>query len=283
MPPMQTVTRYILSMLFPERGHPPAFSATFPSTRLALAIPVASVLAVLLLSVGNSNMVAFSWLNGLSQYTGDTLWANITLLGEGLLVFALMGAIIGRRPDIAWSLLVAGLMATLLIHGLKQLFDAPRPVVMLAPSEIHVIGPALRAVSFPSGHAAAISLFASTLALQINNRRIHLLLAAVVLVVATSRVVVGAHWPVDVVAGIGLGWIAALAGVWLASHARWGLTVPARAILCLLSLWAALFFWDAPTGQVLAVTLQKGVSLVAGLFGLANLLHLSVVWQREPR
>lgn len=282
MPPMPTVQRYILSMLFPARDLPAAFQATLPSIKLALTIPTLSLIALVVLFAGNSNMALFSWLNSLNQYTGDMLWANITLMGEGLLVFALMGAIAGRRPDIAWSLLVAGLLATLLVHGLKQLFDMPRPLLVLASSQIHVIGPELRAASFPSGHATAISLFASVLAFHINNRRLYGILVATVIVVAASRSVVGAHWPADAAAGIGLGWLTAVVGVWLAGRARWGLALPAQAVICLLSLWAASFFWDAPTGQVLAVYLQRGVALVAGLLGLLNLLHLSLAWQRTP-
>ena len=282
MPAMAFRPHYIISMLFPARSGAPAYSAKFPPRALVWGVPVGLLVLLLALHAGSANQAVFGWLNGLSRYTGDPVWANITLLGEGLLAFTLLGPIAGRRPDIAWSLLLAGLIATLAVHGLKDLFAEPRPLAILAPSQMHVIGPSLYGASFPSGHATAIATLLTTIGLHIHDRRWQWLLVVVAVVVAASRSVVGAHWPVDVLAGLALGWLCALAAVWLAQRVPLGQTRPWQTVAVVLSLWAAWVFWDAPTGQVHALWLQRGVSLVGGTLGLLALLNL---WwpHRQPR
>ena len=265
---------YIISMLFPARSGDTAVSPDFPPPALIWGIPATLIIVLLALHAGSANQTLFSWLNGLSRYTGDPIWANITLLGEGLLAFTLLGPIAARRPDIAWTLLLAGLIATVAVHGLKDLFAQPRPLEVLAPSQIHVIGPSLYAASFPSGHATAIATLTTTLALYLRDRRGQFALATVAIVVAASRAVVGAHWPVDILAGLALGWLVAMAGAWLGMRLPQGLTRPWQTLAFVLSLWAAWIFWDAPTGQVHAQLLQRGTSLVGGVLGVLGLINL---------
>jgi undecaprenyl-diphosphatase len=61
--------------------------------------------------------------------------------------------------------------------------------------------------SFPSGHSASAAAFATAAALEVPA--LALPLGALALAVAVSRVVSGAHYPSDVVAGIALGLSAA--------------------------------------------------------------------------
>ena len=274
MPHMAFRPHYIISMLFPARSGDTAVSPDFPPPALIWGIPATLIIVLLALHAGSANQALFSWLNGLSRYTGDPIWANITLLGEGLLAFTLLGPIAARRPDIAWTLLLAGLIATVAVHGLKDLFAQPRPLEVLAPSQIHVIGPSLYAASFPSGHATAIATLTTTLALYLRDRRGQFALATVAIVVAASRAVVGAHWPVDILAGLALGWLVAMAGAWLGMRLPQGLTRPWQTLAFVLSLWAAWIFWDAPTGQVHAQLLQRGTSLVGGVLGVLGLINL---------
>ena len=274
MPHMAFRPHYIISMLFPARSGDTAVSPDFPPPALIWGIPATLIIVLLALHAGSANQALFSWLNGLSRYTGDPIWANITLLGEGLLAFTLLGPIAARRPDIAWTLLLAGLIATVAVHGLKDLFAQPRPLAVLAPSQIHVIGPSLYAASFPSGHATAIATLTTTLALYLRDRRGQFALATVAIVVAASRAVVGAHWPVDILAGLALGWLVAMAGAWLGMRLPQGLTRPWQTLAFVLSLWAAWIFWDAPTGQVHAQLLQRGTSLVGGVLGVLGLINL---------
>lgn len=113
---------------------------------------------------------------------------------------------------------VALLLGTVLInHLLKLHFLWPRPDTGFALYE---------SWSFPSGHASTgatvFTLLAILLAEQLTEglrRLLYLLCALPVLLIALSRVVLDLHWPLDVVAGICEGLIAAaLWRHWLARN-----------------------------------------------------------------
>lgn len=248
--------------------------ARFPPLAVILGIPAVLAVFMLLLQLGNANESLFRWMNGLSRYTGEPLWANITLFGEGLLAVALLAPIARWRRDIAWSLLLAALLAPLIVHGLKELFDMPRPALVLSPSDFRVIGPRLSVVSFPSGHATTITLFATILALHLHRRYLYLILLLAVMLVGLSRVVVGAHWPMDVLGGMVLGWLLALASIRLAQILPFGVKRNWQTAVCVFSLAGAALFWGAETGQQQAVFLQRSAALVAGVLGLVTLAEL---------
>jgi undecaprenyl-diphosphatase len=108
-----------------------------------------------------------------------------------------------RREALAFAVVPAGEALNIL---LKYTFQRPRPVV--AHPLVH-----LSTFSFPSGHAVAATVFYGVVcALVFHHTRSALLrtvacVAAVtmVLLVATSRVYLGAHYLTDVLAGIAAG------------------------------------------------------------------------------
>ena len=57
---------------------------------LAWALPALSLALLLVILATDSNKSAFLSINSLSQITGDALWANLTVLGDGLIVLALI-------------------------------------------------------------------------------------------------------------------------------------------------------------------------------------------------
>jgi undecaprenyl-diphosphatase len=61
--------------------------------------------------------------------------------------------------------------------------------------------------SFPSGHAASAAAFTTAVALELPATAIPL--APLAFAVAASRVVIGVHYPSDVIAGVALGMVAA--------------------------------------------------------------------------
>lgn len=110
----------------------------------------------------------------------------------------------GDRAGAQWLLVVP--VAELLNVGLKHLFQRVRPTV--AEALVH-----LSTFSFPSGHAVASTVFYGALcALAWRHTRVPALRvlacvlgAVLVLLVAFSRVYLGAHYASDVVAGIAVG------------------------------------------------------------------------------
>ena len=136
---------------------------------------------------------------------------DLTALGgHGVLGLMLLAAtsflfLAGMRRTGA-SVLAACLSGALLSALLKDFFARPRPD--LVPHAAYVLTP-----SFPSGHAFLSALVYLTLATlvarQLKRRRLrlHVMAVAVLLtmLVGTSRVYLGVHWPSDVLAGWAIG------------------------------------------------------------------------------
>ena len=181
----------------------------------AWAVPLAALVAFVLLAASGRNLELFLVLNGVSSATGDALWANITVLGDTVVALALCLPLWRRRPDLLWALALGGILATAWVHGLKPWLDIARPPAVLGDA-VHIIGPAARARSFPSGHATTAFLVAGLLALGLASRLTAAVVLLVALAAAVSRSVVGVHFPLDVLGGMFGGWLSAVAGLGLA-------------------------------------------------------------------
>jgi undecaprenyl-diphosphatase len=128
-----------------------------------------------------------------------------------------------RRGALLVLLTIAG--AWLLDTGLKLFFGRARP------EPFYDYYPAPSSYSFPSGHALFAVCFFGGLAVLLThrlNRRVAqvavwLLAALIILLIGSSRVYLGVHYPTDVVGGyaVGLAWVTAVAfGDRLAEHRR---------------------------------------------------------------
>ena len=131
------------------------------------------------------------------------LFGLLTHLGNPYLLLGLVAAayLFGDRVGLdrrgAAFALGLGLCAIGLVIGLKQFFGLPRPPIA-----------ARDGLGFPSGHALGATAFWGGVAVLADRGRKRRRLAAaavVIVVVAASRVLIGVHYLVDVVAGVGLG------------------------------------------------------------------------------
>ena len=118
------------------------------------------------------------------------------------------------RPygEVKWKLactaaLSSAALAMIANQVISHVWDRPRPYVA-HPGLTHLLSSASPDPSFPSDHAAAA--FAIAFAVLAFSRKagIGFLLAATV--IGLSRVALGLHYPSDVVAGILVGWAAAM-------------------------------------------------------------------------
>lgn len=216
------------------------------------------------------NRSLFLLLNG--GWGGEALWARVTILGDALVVLVLLLPFVGRRPMLVWAALLAAIVASLAVHGFKLVLDWPRPAAVLEPGLVEIIGPVHRRFSLPSGHSASAFTLAGILVLCLG--RWAWLAAAAALPVALSRVMVGAHWPADVLAGAAVGWLAAAAGLWLARRLSWGATLPAQRLFAAGLLVAAAGLWFLDTGYPAARDLQRIVAVLAPLAALPGLLRV---------
>jgi undecaprenyl-diphosphatase len=132
-----------------------------------------------------------------------------------LIVAVVLYLLLDRKPRAAAFVAVAVSGAALLSLALKGLFERPRPD--LVPHLSYVTSS-----SFPSGHSMLSASVYLTLGALLARQQQSLILKAYFLLVAlcltllvgTSRVYVGVHWPTDVVGGWAAG-SAWAAGCWL--------------------------------------------------------------------
>ncbi|HEX9049919.1 MAG TPA: phosphatase PAP2 family protein [Anaeromyxobacter sp.] len=161
----------------------------------------------------------------------DPVMATLSQLCQGWVValFALAWAVaVGRTRQ---GILRAGVPILLalavdgaLVQALKIALHTPRPLAVLGADHVHVLLSPLRAHSMPSGHASA----AATLAAYLGGRRRREGAVAwpLALLGGISRVYVGAHWVIDVVAGWLVGAIVGHAAARVAANRR-ALSAPA--------------------------------------------------------
>lgn len=137
------------------------------------------------------------------------LLAGVSRLSDGPLWYAVMIALpwLGGADGTACALRMVGLGALNLVvyKIMKRHFARPRPFVACA--DIRACARSLDEYSFPSGHALYAVAFGVLLCAYYPA------LALVVwpfgVLVAVSRVVLGLHYPSDVIAGAALGWVTA--------------------------------------------------------------------------
>lgn len=241
---------------------------------LLIGALAASLLGLGLFGLGGYQ-AAFLPLNRWAGVLPDGLWEGLTVLGDARLAIALALFFSLRHPRLFWTLIVAALAATLLTHGLKPWVAAWRPPAVLPAEAFHLIGPALRSSSFPSGHTITVAVLTGVGGCFLPWRSVRLLLLGLAVTIGFSRVAVGVHWPVDVAAGLAGGWAAAWLGLRLA--ARWeGLAgrVEVHLTCVVLAAGAAVLLLIDDGGYARSRPLQLGVGLSALGWGLREYLRL---------
>ena len=158
------------------------------------------------------------WFTDVNELSADTPWlhAPVRLFTEyGVVVFAALLLLSwwlarGERDLARVAAAVWAPAGALLAVGVNQLVagevSEPRPYAVLP--HVLLLVPRSGDPSFPSDHAVMAGAVAAGVLLA--HRRLGLAAAALALVMAFSRVYVGAHFPLDVLAGLALG--AAVAG-----------------------------------------------------------------------
>lgn len=149
----------------------------------------------------------FRVLNGTTVLPYALIWP-VMQLGNFLAVpLSALVAATFRQWRLAAELLVAGGTAYVGATAVKRAWPRGRPHGLL--SLVVVRGAAARGGGFVSGHAATSTALAAA-AWPWLGRRERRVVGGLVVVVCLSRPYVGAHLPLDVVGGVGLG--SAIAG-----------------------------------------------------------------------
>lgn len=162
-------------------------------------------------------MEVIQWLQSFASPTADAFWGTVTdLMSED--VFLLVIPLFFWCVD-AWKGWLFGNLMLLSIIGneaLKAVINMPRPTT----DEVRVIrDDTVSGSSFPSGHAQFSVTFWGYLAWLAKQPLMWGLALVMALLIGVSRMYLGLHWPVDVLAG----YIAGIVGLSLAilAYNRW--------------------------------------------------------------
>lgn len=120
--------------------------------------------------------------------------------------------VIGVMLYILWNLdknkgftICSTLLFSVMTMGLlKAIVRAPRPFQVLESIDGKRLATAT-GYSFPSGHTTTGASFYSSLAFAYKKRPLSIFCAFMIILVGTSRLYLGVHWPIDVFGGLVLG------------------------------------------------------------------------------
>ena len=170
----------------------------------------------------NLNQLVFHALQALRNPPFDHAMVFITTMGDAWLLIALVlltavYLFLSKQYLALWHWLAVFILPLLLVELMKQFYALPRPPGM----------DMLHGYAFPSGHAtlatATYGFLAILLARDVRppyRLVLYIFASLLILLIAFSRLYLGAHWLTDVVGGmlLGLAW-AALLGIAYRRHA----------------------------------------------------------------
>lgn len=183
----------------------------------------------------------------------DALTLALTHLGsENAYIVMLLVTYLSIDARVGRLLGIAVLGSYYLNDVAKTLFDTPRPYRLhpeLLRSE--AAGATAPGPAFPSGHAQLSATFWGLAAALARRWWFGLSALVLVLLVSLTRIYLGVHWPIDVIAGIAFGFVIACAA--LAAFA-WRPTIPAPALAAgwLLVPLALHLAWRTPESGLIA-------------------------------
>ena len=147
---------------------------------------------------------------------------NVTQLGDASVFLAFLSVFIVYAPKIWESLLSASLVSLIFSSLLKNIFAVPRPAVMFDNNSFVIIGKtAVGHASLPSGHSITVFTTLTVLLFAFMPQKLNykilwvFCMIATGLIIAFTRVGVGAHYPLDVITGSIIGYISGLMGIFI--------------------------------------------------------------------
>lgn len=169
---------------------------------VGLAVLVVSTLAALPPSVSNVELDVFGLVNHVGDIPRALAWAPMQLGNVVAVPAAALVALAARRARLAVGLASSGMLVWVVAKGIKGVVDRGRPGALVDDAVLRDAHPG--GLGFPSGHAAVAAVLAVVVWPHLNRA------GRVVVVVLTGlvgllRVYDGAHLPLDIAGGFGLG------------------------------------------------------------------------------
>lgn len=159
----------------------------------------------------------------LGQY--PNLEYNLTQIGDASIFLSFLLIFLVYAPKIWEALISASLVSLVFSKVLKTFFDVPRPAEIYDHDLFIIIGKAAVGYSsLPSGHSITIFTSLTVLLYGFMPKDYKLKFAWVLFIlalglfIASSRIGVGAHHPLDVIIGCILGYISGLSGIFISRN-----------------------------------------------------------------
>ena len=147
---------------------------------------------------------------------------NVTQLGDASIFLPFLSIFIIYAPKIWESLLSALLVSLIFSSLLKNIFKVPRPAVVFDNNSFTIIGKtAVGFASLPSGHSITVFTIVTVLLFAFMPKKwkykiLWIFFTLITgLMIAFTRVGVGAHYPLDVIIGSIIGYISGLTGIFI--------------------------------------------------------------------
>ncbi|GIM51169.1 hypothetical protein CAPN004_01990 [Capnocytophaga cynodegmi] len=168
----------------------------------------------------------FYFLNAkLSQF--PILEDNLTQIGDAFIGMSLLSILIIYTPKMWEALLSASLISLVFSKTFKEIFDIPRPATIFDNDSFNIIGETLVGYSsLPSGHSITtftlltVCMFAFAPKKTTYRYLWFVCLVLLGLLIAFTRVGVGAHHPFDVIIGSTFGFTSGLLGIFITRKYR---------------------------------------------------------------
>ena len=245
--------------------------------KMNLALSVIFIICLAIVLLAGINKALFLSINSSSLHIYPFFWANLTFLGDMLSACIMMLLFIRKKPDLVWSALIATLIATVVVNILKYYITSPRPPSVIDKDMINIIGPALFSHSFPSGHTVTIFTLAGLFVFNFRSIYLRVAMIFLAILIGISRIAVGVHWPVDVLAGAALGLFCATAGVCIVERVGWKRKKSVQLIIGFLLILCAfylLLFYDCRYEQ--AIYLQSFMAISVLVVGIREYYFLLI-------
>src|ERR1700712_4467918 len=147
---------------------------------------------------------------------------NITQIGDASIFLSFLSIFIVYAPKMWESLISASLVSLIFSNLLKNIFAVPRPAVVYDNNSFIIIGrTAVGHASLPSGHSITVFTTLTVLLFAFMPEKLAYKILWIFftiitgLIIAFTRVGVGAHYPLDVIIGSIIGYTSGLIGIFI--------------------------------------------------------------------
>ncbi len=234
----------------------------------------ASALVLLGVLIYFNNLSLFYWLNRLGGHLPAAFWAFISFCGDALPVFLICILFVRRYPELIMTAFIAAVFGFAVTHGIKDFTNIDRPVYVLPPDTFHFTGIELTGYAFPSGHTLTAFLFAILFAHQVKHSGWTIVLFFFAGLIGISRIMVGAHWPLDIFGGALFGLLSGWISIRIERKWHWSQRIWGMRALAVLYILGAISMWNHDGGFPQLLWLAHGISVLSLIFALACLYEL---------